>query len=81
MGIALVLLFLLLIAGIVWKTANRGAAPPPAAQVLDLGLPAGTAVRAMDLDGDRLAVDTGAEIVVIDLRRNAVVSRIGIAAK
>ena len=72
-----VLMFLALVGGVIWKATNKGAkenaGPPP---VIDLGLPAGASVQAMDLDGDRIAINTGSEIVVIDIRKNAVVSRI-----
>jgi hypothetical protein len=81
MGIVLVLLFLLLIGGIVWKASSRKAEGPQGPLLLDLGLPAGAAVRQMTLDGDRLALDIGTEVLVIDTRRNVVVQRILVAPK
>lgn len=82
MGIILVLLFLLLIGGIIWKAAHR--APPAvgvAAPVTDLGLAPGTTVQSMQLDGDRLAINTGTEIIIVDFRKNVIISRITTIAK
>lgn len=82
MGIILVLLFLLLIGGIIWKATNKASAPVNAAPpVTDLGLPPGTAVQSMILDGDRLAVNTGSEVIVIDIRKNVIISRVKTGAQ
>ena len=80
MGIILVLLFLLLIGGIIWKATNRTAAPVPAVPpVVSLGLPGDTAIQSMIMDGDRLALNTGHEVIVVDLRKNVIISRIAVA--
>lgn len=80
MGVILVLLFLTLVATIIWKVANRPAVPPvppvPQPSALSLGLPQGTDLRDAQLDGDRLIINTGREIIVIDLRKNAITARI-----
>jgi hypothetical protein len=82
MGIILVLLFLLLVGGIIWKATKKGeAVVPPVAAALDLMLPAGASVQSMELDGDRLAVHTGSEIIIIDVRKNVIVSRIATIPK
>jgi hypothetical protein len=77
MGIILVLLFLALVGGIIWKS-TRKAEPkpdvPPAA--ISLGLPQGAQVREAQVDGDRLVLNTGSEVIVIDLRKQAIISRI-----
>ena len=77
MGIILVLLFLALVGGIIWKS-TRKAEPkpdvPPAA--ISLGLPQGGEIRDAQVDGDRLVLNTGSEVIVIDLRKQAIVSRI-----
>jgi hypothetical protein len=77
MGIILVLLFLTLVGGIIWKS-TRKAEPkpetPPAA--LNLGLPVGSAVQSTVIDGDRLVITAGREIIVIDVKKNAILSRI-----
>ena len=73
----LVLMFLALVGGVIWKVthkATKAEMGPP--ELIDLDLPAGASVQSMDLDGDRIAINTGSEIVVIDLRKNAVISRI-----
>ena len=77
MGIILVLLFLALIATIIWK-ANHKPAPAPVApvQTLGLGLPQGADIRSASLDGDRLVVTTATEVIVVDLKKNAVISRV-----
>ena len=81
MGGLLVLMLVGLIGGIIWKATHRSEAPPPAAQLLDLGLAAGTQVQNLQLDGDRLAIHAGQEIIVVDIRKNAVLSRITIGPK
>lgn len=82
MGIVLMLLFVALVGGIIYKSAKK---PDPAVAVappvIDLGLAAGQTVKSMSLDGDRLAVDVGSEIVIVDLKKNAVSARIPVAAK
>jgi hypothetical protein len=81
MGGLLVLMLVGLLGGIAWKATHRVAAPPDEMRLLDLGLPAGSAVQSMQLDGDRLALNTGTEIIVVDIRKNAVVSRIEVAPR
>ncbi|WP_373506231.1 hypothetical protein [Aestuariivirga sp.] len=79
MGIVLVLLFLTLVGGIIWKSTRKAdpkAVAPPAA--LNLGLASGTAVQPAQIDGDRLVITTSTEIIVVDIRKNAVISRIAI---
>jgi hypothetical protein len=77
MGIVLVLLFLTLVGGIIWKSARK-AEPKPAAPpaALSLALPEGTDIRSAEIDGDRLVLNTGREVIVIDLRKNTILSRI-----
>jgi hypothetical protein len=77
MGIILVLLFLTLVGGIIWKS-TRKAEPKPQAPpaTLSLALPEGAEVRTAEIDGDRLVLNTGREVIVIDLRKNAILSRI-----
>ena len=61
MGIILVLLFLLLVGGIIWKSARKAepqAVAPPA--TLSLGLPQASEIRTAEIDGDRLVVNTSA---------------------
>jgi hypothetical protein len=74
MGIVLVLLFLALIGGIIWKATNK--APPPAVAdvVMDLGFDP-SAVRLMELNGNILALATDKEIVVVDVVKRRVLLR------
>ena len=76
MGAALVLLFLALIGGIIWKATRPNPALPAVEQVTDLKL-VPSDIRQMALDGDRLAVTTAEELIVIDLRSKTVVLRVG----
>jgi hypothetical protein len=77
MGIILVLLFLTLVVGIIWKSARKADPKPiiPAAE-LSLGLPLGADIRSAEIDGDRLVLNTGREVIVIDVRKNTIISRI-----
>lgn len=76
MGGLLVLMLIALIAGIAWKIKTRASAPPAETRLIDLGLPEGAAVSQMVLDGDRLAINTGTEIIVVDIRKGNVLSRL-----
>jgi len=80
MGVVLVLLLFAVVAGVIWK-ATRPAAPKEALAPasLDLGLAADERVVATALDGDRLALTTTRGIVIVDLRKQAVVARIEFA--
>jgi hypothetical protein len=74
MGILLVLLFLGLIVGIIWKSTQP---KPPAsvdAQSLNLGInPAD--IKLMDIDGNILAITTASELIVIDVVKKKVLLR------
>ena len=77
MGIILVLLLVALVGGIIWKSMRKAEPKPeipPAA--INLGLPPGSEVRAAVIDGDRLVINTGREVIVVDVKKNAIVSRV-----
>ena len=77
MGVVLVLLFVALIVGIIWKANHKAPPKPePPPQTLNLGLPANADIRTTALDGDRLVINTGREVIVVDVRKNAIMSRI-----
>lgn len=77
MGVILALLFFALIAAIIWKASTRSVPPPvPPVQTLGLGLPQDTDIRSATLDGDRLVITTAREVIVVDVRKNAILSRI-----
>lgn len=74
LGIILLLLFLGLIGGIIWKATNKAPQLPVADVVMDLGIdPA--AVRHMELNGNSLALTTDKEIVVVDVIKRKVLLR------
>jgi hypothetical protein len=75
MGGLLVLMLVGLIGGIVWKAMNRQAQPVDAVKELSLDIPA-SAITRMELDGDRLALATAGEILVIDTRRGTILARV-----
>jgi hypothetical protein len=75
MGGLLVLMLIALLVGVGWKIANRGSAPPEPTKVLEIDLSASD-VSQVSLDGDRLVLRAGPEIVVIDTRLGTVVTRI-----
>jgi hypothetical protein len=81
MGIVLVLLFMALIGGIIWKATHKVEVRASSPALVELGLAPGTSVLSMDLDGDRVAINTGPEIIIVDIRKNAVVSRIATISK
>ena len=80
MGIVLVLLFLAFIAAIIWKANHKAPPKPePPPQSLNLGLPPGAAISSASLDGDRLVITTAHEVIVVDVKKNAIISRIAAA--
>lgn len=74
MGGLLVLMLVVLLGGIAYKVATRGEAPPP--ETKSLSLEGISTVSQMTLDGDRLALNTGTEIIVIDIRKGTILTRI-----
>jgi amino acid transporter len=73
MGIVLVLLFLALIGGIVWKANQKASAPKPEIAV-DFGL-GQSQVKQMVFNGNMLAVTTDKELIVIDVNKRTVLMR------
>lgn len=94
MGVLLVAGFVAILVAIVYKAGQLGESeetrlPAPAAIAAPTDgafvLPEGGTIVSMALDGDRLALHVkgpdGTEIVVLDVRTGAVVSRIGIGSQ
>jgi hypothetical protein len=75
LGIVLVLLFVAVIGGIVYKINKRSEAPPPAGSV-SLGLPPQSAIRDAQLTGDRLTINTGSEVIVVEVSTQRVLLRV-----
>ncbi len=77
MGIVLVLLFLTRVGGIIWKSTRKADPRLTVAPAeINLALPQGTDIRSAEIDGDRLVLNTGREVIVVDLRKNTILSRI-----
>ena len=90
MGILLVGGFAFVLAAIVYQASKggqsaAGVGTTPAGIESELPVPQGATITAMSLDGDRLALHLdsagGPEIVVLDLRSGAVVSRVKLKAQ
>jgi hypothetical protein len=78
MGIILVLLFFTLVAGIIYKSQHKGvAADLPS--VVDLGLPSGTLAKEAVLSGDKLTINTGSEVIIVEMSSRKVLLRIKVA--
>jgi hypothetical protein len=75
MGALIVLLFLGLIGGIIYKIKNR-AALPSGTGLVDLGLPAGAQVREAILTGDKLTINTGTEVFIVEVSSRKVLLRV-----
>jgi cell division septal protein FtsQ len=73
MGIVLVLLFLALIGGLIWKSSQNKSVVAVSTSV-DLGL-AGAVVRSTQLDNGQLLVTTDTEIIVVDVAKRKVILR------
>jgi hypothetical protein len=74
LGVIMLLLFLALIGGIIWKATRPAVAPVEQIVLQDLGFDPAT-VRHLALDGNTLALTTDDEVVVIDLRARKVTLR------
>jgi hypothetical protein len=75
MGAALVLLFLGLIGGIIYKIKNR-VTLPSGTGLVELGLPANTEVREAILTGDKLTINTGTEVFIVEVSTRKVLLRV-----
>lgn len=75
MGAALVLLFLGLIGGIFYKIKNR-VTLPSGTGLVELGLPANTQVREAILTGDKLTINTGTEVFIVEVSSRKVLLRV-----
>jgi hypothetical protein len=76
MGIILLLLFFGLVAGIIYKANHRAPVVPPETQVLGLGLPPDEKFSSVTLTGDKLTINTGRTVYVIDVPSKRVILRV-----
>jgi hypothetical protein len=74
LGVVMILLFLALIGGIIWKATNRPPPPPMADVVVPLGINPGD-IRHLELDGDKMVVSTNTELIVFDLKQRKIILR------
>jgi hypothetical protein len=74
MGLVLVLLFLGLIGGVIWKSTRAKPVATAQSLAMDLGLSA-SGIRQTEMDGNFLAITTTTELVVIDLVKRKVLLR------
>lgn len=74
MGLALVLLFLALIGGIIWKATQPKPAPVAENPALGLGLRAAD-IKSVNGDGGTVTILTATELIVIDAVRRKVLLR------
>jgi hypothetical protein len=72
LGLILLLLFLALIGGIIWKANNR---PPEVKEaIFELGIDPAT-IRHLAVDGNTLAIATDRELLVVDVAKRKVIMR------
>ena len=76
MGIILLLLFFGLVAGIIYKAKNKAEVVVPETQSLGIGLPPDEKFTDVVLSGDRLTINAGRTVYVIDVRTNRVILRV-----
>jgi hypothetical protein len=74
MGVVLVLLFLGLIGGIIWKATHKPPTPPATDVIMDLGIDPAS-IRLLALDGNNLAITTDKDLLVIDVAKRKVMLR------
>ena len=79
MGVVLVLMFIGLIFGIIYKIKHK-AVLPEGTGVVGLGLPAGTSVREATLSGDKLTINTGSEVFVVELSTRKVLLQVKVGS-
>ena len=75
MGAILVLLFIGLIVGIIYKIKHRVIVPEGIGQI-ELGLPANVQAQQATVVGDKLTINTGGEVFVIDISSRKVLLRV-----
>ncbi len=74
LGIIMLLLFVALVGGIIWKATHKAPTVPVADVVLDLGFDPAS-IRHFSLDGNTLAMATDKEILVVDIAKRKVILR------
>jgi hypothetical protein len=75
MGAILILLFIGLIVGIIYKIKNRAIVPEGTGQI-ELGLAPDAQAREATVVGDKLTINTGSEVFVIEVSSRKVLLRV-----
>ena len=75
MGALIILLFLGLIGGIIYKIKNR-VVVPEGTGLVELELPASSQVREATLTGDKLTINTGTEVFIVEVSSRKVLLRV-----
>ena len=76
MGVVLLLLFFGLVAGIIYKAKNKAEVVVSEMQTLGIGLPPDEKFSDVVLTGDKLTINAGRIVYVIDVRTNRVILRV-----
>ena len=78
LGAVLLLLFALLVAGIIYKATRKAPPPPTIADVfVGVGLPPDSKFESAVLTGDKLTINTGTMVYVIDVPGRRVLLKVG----
>ena len=78
LGVVLLLLFAALVAGIIYKSTRKPPAPPAISDItIGLGLPADARIGSAVLTGDKLTINTGNMVYVIDVPGRRVLLKVG----
>ena len=77
LGVLLLLLFVALVAGIIYKATNKQApSQNPADVMLGVGLPPDEKFQSVVLTGDKLTINTGSLVYVIDVPTRRVLLKV-----
>jgi hypothetical protein len=76
MGVVLLLLFFGLVAGIIYKAKNKADVVLPETQTMGIGLPPDEKFSNVVLSGDRLTINAGRIVYVIDVQTHRIILRV-----
>ena len=79
MGVLLALMFLGLIGGVIYKIKNR-VEVPEGTGLVELGLPSDVQVREATLTGDKLTINTGNEVFIVEVSTRKVLLRVKVTS-
>ena len=76
MGIILLLLFFGLVIGIIYKSSHKAVVVAPETEILGIGLPPDEKFTSVVLTGDKLTINAGRTVYVIDVPSHRVILRV-----